>query len=147
MERLRHGVEHRGGDRIVDLASLPPPVEQTLFADGTDQPGLRIADSIAVVDQGEQGLLEDVFGVLRGYSVIGEQGFQASPRPLETTLKRRLDLGLVQCTHLPKACQASLPQDTINGRAKSSQPPCSAGADSPRRSPLRGALAIPVRVD
>ena len=73
MERLRHGIEHDRVDRIVDLAPLLSPVQQTLVADGAEQPGLRVADSVAVVDQGEQGLLQDVFGVLRRDSVMREQ--------------------------------------------------------------------------
>src|SRR6266545_951281 len=81
---------------------MRPPVEQTLVAHGSNQPGLRVADGLAMVDQGEEGLLEDVFRILWRDAVALKLRFEARPDLLQEDVERSIGLLMVQGAHLTR---------------------------------------------
>jgi hypothetical protein len=97
--RLGQPLEHRRVDRLVELTPAVAPVQAALVAQGAEQPRLGVADVLPLVDQRQQGLLEDVLGVLRRDPVARKEHLETRLDPVEELLQRCLEAGTVQSAH------------------------------------------------
>ena len=83
MRRLGEELEQRPVHRVPQLAPPPSPVDDAAVLDRADQPRLGVANAAPVVDERQEGLLQDVLGVLRRDPVAGEDCPQLGPDRLE----------------------------------------------------------------
>jgi len=96
---LREPLQDRGVHCRVDLTPGCSPIHQAVSFHRAKQPFFRIQDSLPLVQQGEEGLLEDVLRVLTGDTVIREKPFQLGFDCLQEILEGGGVLGWGRAEH------------------------------------------------
>src|SRR4051794_29658094 len=97
--RDRQEVEDRRVDRLAEAPPPFAPVHDALLLDRPDQPALRAADLVPLVQQRELGVLQNVLGILGRDLEITENPLQARSGILQQTVQRFPKLRMVKSCH------------------------------------------------